>query len=346
MQIKQATEQSAANALDMNCLKNTVLLTCKVSRWGNRARCRNPQAIEAYYALTNGRGAMATVETDAGKENKARRVSTSKVLIYSKAFDELCDALRRLKGRAMNYTMPSFTLFRGGAYVVKRDQVEFLKKLLDEGIEEINKTYVPAFELDYPNAIERSRVSPVSPSEAERERGITPGLGPLFEAKDYPAVEVLRRKFGVSYSVFAVTVPEGLPPEIRAEEERKLRTAYAESIQAMRDALREMFAKLLDNAVDKLAPKAGERGKRFNDTLIGNLNDFFETFDARNITNDAVLADLVAKCKAVIAGVTPDRLRSSADFKQQTGEALAKIKAALDPMMEEIAERSFDFSED
>lgn len=329
--------------VSLDCFKNTVLFSCSVSRWGNKAKCKDPVALEDYLRILNGKSAGDTVTgAEAGADPK--RVTASKVLVRSEALDTLGDELRKIKKAAMGMAMPSF--IRGGSYIVKRDRIPALVELIKAGREQIEETHLPAFLNDYNDAKERSRINPVVPSEEERKQGITPGLGPLWLDSDYPAPEVLRKKFAVRYSFFALTVPEGLPPEVRAEEERKLRAQFEDAAQSIRDALRVMFAKLLDNAVDKLSVKPGEKPKRFNDSLVGNLAEFFETFEARNITSDAELAGLVEKCKATLSGVSPDKLRTDWDFKTSVGAKLEEIKAAIDPMIEEIEERAFDFSDE
>jgi hypothetical protein len=340
------TPRATGPEISLECLKDTVLFSCSVKAWSNKAKCKDTRALEAYYMIKNGKPGIVAVPDEEAQDGNDKRVTAAKVLVRSKALDKLRDELRTVKKRAMSFAMPSFMSGRGGSYVVKRDCIPALVKLVKEGRQQIRETALPAFIADYPDAKERARVNPVVLSPDERKRGMEPGLGPLWREEDYPGASELEKKFDVQYSFFALTVPEGLPPEVRAEEERKLRAQYQEAVVSMRDALREMFGRLLDNAVDKLAPKAGEKPKRFNDTLVGNLLEFFETFEARNITGDAELAELVKRCKGVMTGVSPDRLRTDFDFKSATGAALAEIKAKLDPMIEDTEERAFDFSED
>jgi hypothetical protein len=330
----------------MDFLKNTVCFSVRVRKWGNRARCKDPKALEEYYALTNGKSsAMVNVSrpgeqaTDNGNGDgkkakaKAKRVSASKVLVDSDALKRLGSNLSTIKAQAIACAMPSF--FQGGMFVVKRDNVDKVRGILGQGREDFAATWLPEFIMEYPSRKEAAR--------ATVDEG---GLGPLWLESDYPAESELRKKFSITWNFFSLNVPEGLPPEVRAEEEAKLRNMWSQTTQEMRDALRVMFGELIEHAVDRLKPAGpGQKPKVFRDSLVANMDEFFKTFEDRNIMRDWKLAELVTKCREIMSGVSAESLRTDAEIKDQTRAALEQIKAVVDPMVTEIQDRAFDFTE-
>lgn len=324
--------------IDLEALKNTQLLTIRIKGWGNRAKCADPVALEAYLSLLNGKAAPSVVKIDADPEDKGKgkkkvkRVSASKQLVVSEPLDSMKEHMTKVKQCALRFAMPSF--IRPGSFVVQRSNVESVDALLEKGMKELQEGYFPDFILDYPDAKNRAKNTPV-------ESG---GLGPLYLEKDYPAPEQLADRFKITWDWFAFAVPEGLPPEIRAKEEAKLKATYEQAAYEIRDALRVMFSKLIERAVDRLAPsEPGEKPKVFRDSLIGNLEQFFADFEARNIMKDQELAGLVERCKEIMTGVDPARLREDGAFREETQTKLEQIAKAIEPMIEDAKSRAFDF---
>lgn len=342
--------------INLETLKNTVLIQITRKGWGNRAKVRDLVKLQAYLEIfnrTKKEGSVPLVDAvgieeakdKKRKKNGKRKLSASVKLIECDALSMLLEHMTETKRLALQYAMPSFV--RPGSFVMQRTYIETVQALLEKREVELREYYtdpdgnrqdgyLPAFLKAYPDAIETAKGMPVCDG----------GLGPLFNESDFPDVFELEKRFSVSWNWFGLVVPEGLPPELRAKEERKLRSTFEEAAVEIKDALRLMFAKLIERAVDRLQPAVpGEKPKVFRDTLIGNINEFFATFEARNIMGDAELAALVAKAKEVLTGVDPGRLRLDTDLKAKTEVALTQIATALEPMVREAEERAFDFSE-
>lgn len=324
--------------LNLEALKNTTLFSISVKRWGNKARVRDLIAFEKYLKLRHAPDGqpvpdISLVTVEGGGADAPKRVSVSKTLVVSEALDQLNAYLTEAKAKALAYGMPSF--IRPGSFVVKRELVPAVEELLEAAEREFRSVYLPSFLNAYPEAKRAAETAPVKLG----------GLGPIYNERDYPSEDKLRTKFGLKWNWFTLTVPEGLPPEIRKREEEKLRAQFEEAAQQMKDALRVMFAELIERAVDRLATQPGEKRKRFTDTLVTNIDEFFKTFEARNIMGDAELAALVDKAKSIMGGATVERLRADAGFRETVQNKLTAIDEALKPMIEEIEERAFDFSE-
>lgn len=287
-------------------LKDCAALTLTIRAWGNRRQ-----------------GDMDKVSTDADKT----RLKLAKQLIVSKEYEAVVSYLNETRAWILGRTMP-FPGFKKGIYLARLSTVTMVEKELPKRIAELNKL-VAAFVAAYPAQVQ----------DAEQK------LNGQFKASDYPTSNELFSRFGVSWNWLAFTVPENLPAEIREAEAKKLEAKFADAGEEILIALREGFQKLVSHAVERLTVAPGEKEKVFRDTLIGNIQEFIETFSARNLMNDADLESLVSKAKGVLTGVTPDALRDNASLRDKTRTAFETVKTELDKMIVERPSRKFSFDE-
>jgi hypothetical protein len=214
-------------------------------------------------------------------------------------------------------------------YLVKLDMVEQFEAQLQQGAAELRDELLPKFQAAYPGQVNEARIA----------------LNGQFREKDYPDVDKLPELFGVEWNWIAFSVPENLPEELRKAEEAKLEKQFQDAEQQIITALREGFQKLIDHAIERLQTPAGEKPKKFDDTLVTNIEQFIATFSARNLLNDAELEILVTRAKDVLTGVTPDRLRAGPTVRDQVATQFSEIKKTLDGMLVYVPSRKFDFEE-
>jgi len=124
-----------------------------------------------------------------------------------------------------------------------------------------------------------------------------------------------------------------------------LKEQFEVAQQEITTALREGFAEIVGAMVDRLTVAPGEKQKIFRDSLVENFSEFFNTFNQRNIMEDADLASVVEKAKALLAGVTPDKLRSNSEMREKIRTDMQSVKASLDTMLVERASRKFTLEE-
>jgi hypothetical protein len=342
---KGHTMSESATRVNMNAFKDCVLFSVTIRQWGNRAQVKNPAALEEYYRLLR-LGQLAQMQSgDAPATDglplvtptstrTSQRVSATKRLVKSDALDTLAEHLRNVKAQALKYSMPSF--IRSGMFVVHRKNVLAVQEILQAGQRNMEDNFLPEFLSEYPLKRDEAQELPV-------ERG---GLGPLFDGKDYPPTPEVAKKFAVRWNWLSIDVAEGIPEELRAQETEKLRQQFTDASQQIRDALRTMFAEIIEHAVDRLKTEPGEKPKVFRDSLLDNMNEFFATFEARNIMGDEQLTEIVAKAKAVMQGRNSKQLRTDLDERNATAKALSEVKAYTDAMVTEIRTRAFDFTEE
>lgn len=334
--------------------KNAVMFSIQIRRWGNRAQVRQPEALVDYLdqlqreertvaELAAARGEAPEPSTPAVDNipNLPRRVQAakkrlniSKSLVQCPQLDALNDRLNKAKRDALKLSMPSFV--KSGMFAVSKELIETVDGILQRAQTDVQENYLPAFLIAFPDAKENAKSAPL----------LKGGLGPIYLESDYPASDSLSDKFQMNWNWLSLTLPEdALPAALRQREADKLSRIYSDAGQEIKNALRMMFQELLEHATDRLRTEPGKDAKVFRNSMITNISDFFDTFPARNLMDDAELAAVVTQCKEVMAGVTPDVLRKDMGVRDATLTKLAEIKALVDPMIETEG-RSFDFDSD
>lgn len=320
--------------IDCELLKNSFLFRFSVKAWGNsRKQALNDEAIAA---MIGPRPPFMSDEewqkkiADAGKQLRG-----SKRLVASAAYDAVIRFQAETRDRLLrSYCNQSF--IEAGWYTVKASAVESVKAEVIKARAEL-EGLVRAFAWgDYEAAQKRT---------AEV-------LGAAFAEKDYPSPEKMQRLFGMDYKFIQFDVPEGLPPEIRAEEERKLRDSFEKASAAITGALWAEFNSFVAEIEGKLSVSEAGKPKIFRNTLFEDLTVFVKSFANRNTFNDARLQELVEKAEAIVAkvggGTLEDKAQRMRDFeglRDQTKRALANLKTEVEAAIAEKPERRFDFEE-
>lgn len=265
------------------------------------------------------------------KEAKAKdRMQLKKQLIVSKEYDAIKSFMGEIRAWVYRNTVPSF--FKEGFQLVKLDGVEGIEKRMRRAVKEQLPALVEAFLAVYPQQIEEARkvLEPVG----------------QFNANDYPPAEQMRRAFNITWNWISFTVPEGLPAELRQAEQDKLEKQFSDAGEQIKSALRVAFAELIKHAQERLTAAPGEKSKVFRDSMIGNIQEFIETFNQRNLLNDVELAQLVSRAKEILTGVNAQKVRDSADIKNKVVSGMAEITAKLGEMVIEKPARLFDLGDD
>lgn len=178
-------------------------------------------------------------------------------------------------------------------------------------------------------------------------------LDKQFDAGDYPSPVALAMRFRIDYRVVQLSVPVGLPKEMRQEEERKLRESFEEARKAVIAALWAEYQAYLDHIVDRLKPGEDGKRKKFNDTLFQNLALFVNAFNNRNAFNDEKLKGLVQKSEEILQAVGGGRkpseiaedMRDNNALRRRTEEAFSKVKEEVARSIVDVPKRSFTLEE-
>jgi hypothetical protein len=295
-----------AKKISKDILQRATLFTLTLSAWGNRKKADITQ-----------------ISVDADKQ----QLSLSKRLIQSEEYDNVRRAQRELKAWCMARCMPSF--LKDGIYVVLLTEIESFEKKLQEVSKDLRDNIVPAFCSKYEAQVEASKST----------------LRELFNESDYISASAMQNRFGVSWNWISFAVPENLPEGIRAQEVEKLQNKFKEAQEEILATLRAQYQQLIQHALDKLTPEAGKKVV-IKDALIGNFQEFFETFEAKNLMEDDELEELVEKAKELLKNVTGDGLRKDTKLKTQIAASFTKVKKQIDKLVVDAPSRKFNLDED
>lgn len=336
-------ETNTIETLDLKLLKNSVLFRIKTHCMGNERKFKlSEKAVEA---IAGKESQASNLPADATEDQKmeaermkkaAERLRGSKKLINVKEFDAINSFLAKFGQRIKDkYVNPSF--IDEGLYAVKREAVPALVEEIGLAQTELEKNLVPALVKAYA-------------AEVLEARKILNGA---FNPADYPTEASLPSKFGIDYRIVNLGVPEGLPPEIREQEEAKLKKSFEDAAAAINRILYTGFAEIIDHMVDRLTPAAeGARKKTFEYTTIENFLEFIESFKNKNVFDDGTLAGMVAKAKDILetVGQKPkdmaNRLRDYQGLRERVRKEFETVKTELDKTIQELPERSIDLSEE
>lgn len=327
--------------VDTERFKQCIFLRVSIHRWGNRAKVTSAEALQAYLVQRKAESEDQASAPEGTATLTGAGVTATKRLLKSKALDELNEHLTNAKANVLRVCNPSNIM--PGLVVTSAEQYAKLDEALQSAVADMQMKFLPAFQDDFAPAIERAQVDKIKDG----------GLGPLFNAADYPTADKAAEAFGLEWFPVSLKVPDNIPAELRAEAAAKLDKTMNDAAEQVTLALRQGMAELIQHAQEKLAPSDDGKKKIFRDSLIGNIQEFIDCFAARNIMNDEALAALVDKAKTVLTGIqgkpgqkAADVLRTNEAARQQTAAQFAEIAAQLDGMITEQQSRSFSFDQD
>jgi hypothetical protein len=179
--------------------------------------------------------------------------------------------------------------------------------------------------------------------DAAKER-----LRSQFDEDDYPAVKHVRQQFQFSWRYMQFGVPgklQTISSEMYRREQEKMQRSIEAAAREIQKVLRARMAELVSHMVDRLTPSADGKKKIFRDTMLDNINDFLLTFDARNLTDDAALKQLVDKARKLTKGVDPTLLREDDTLRDKMQKEFAQVKKMLDGMLVDKPSRAIQLED-
>ena len=172
---------------------------------------------------------------------------------------------------------------------------------------------------------------------ADAEKKFQP-LG-LFNEANFPPVQQVEKQFSMRWRWLEFSASSSLKSvseEMYKEEFEKVRKDLEEQIVEIRVSLRSMFARLIKN----LSTIAGNPDRKIvprNGTWGGQMLEFIELYESKNVTNDRELTALVEDCRRLLVGLSPDQLRDDAEFRRDVADSLAAIESQTELMAESAA---------
>jgi hypothetical protein len=274
-------------------------------------------------------GDISKVTTEADKASLGLR----KKAIASQAYDDLLAVRSEVEGWLKRKVGANF--LRAGQYLLAIDLVQETEAYL-QSMKKKQKDLLEAFLLVYPDAVEEAR-----------ER-----LKDQFKERNYPKLESMRKRFQIEWNYFEFHAAPGALKEVSAElfksQQKKYEKLFEEAYESTRMLLRTELAEVVETLATELTPKTDGKPRRVYDSVYERLTDFLDYFDARNITDDKALAELVSRCRKIMKGVDLKDLRKKdSSVKEVVQNSLAAVKQKLQsPGFIVDVNRVYDFEDE
>ena len=310
MQATQPISTATATAVDGNLFDKAVCLTLTMGRFGNSRKA----------PLTN-----VAVQAD------KRRLRLSKQLLVSPELDKIESYDNALRTWVQSRCLPMPAVFKG-SYVLPLGAIEEVNARLEQAEKEERPALIEEFARGYGAEVIQAQAD----------------LGDLFDPTNYPGLARVRSMFYLDYRYFNLSTPSKLRDfslTLFREEREKAARLWQEAMEDGRQYLRALLLELVKHARERLAPGPDGKPKVFRNSLVKNINEFLDTFQIRNIADDAELAGLVKQMRRLAAGVAPADLRSDDSLRAAWAGELTRIEGSLASMVIERPTRRITFDD-
>lgn len=158
-------------------------------------------------------------------------------------------------------------------------------------------------------------------------------LGDLFNDKDYPPPEELRKKFSVSLDIDGITEPEDFRIALPEKELNKLKQTMEESInRRLGDAMQDVWlriAELLEHYIEKM----DDEEAIFRDSTVNNLVELMNILPGLNVTGDPKLREIRQRIMNTIGSYEPADLRKGGDLRAAAAKEAREIRESMNEHM-------------
>lgn len=287
------TEQSTYVALKDEVPEKTVFLTVTLSRLGVRRKVSS-----------------SLVDTDADKS----LLHVAKEILDSKELKEVQSVDTEIRTYLRTRCLPA--TFRRGFYILPLALLKEVDGKLYE-LKSNREKLVDEFLEVYPTRVAEARVR----------------LGGLFSNEDYPDLDTVQKAFGMQVRYINFGVPGTLlevSKEIYEREKAEIAGELRETMEEVRMGLRAGFMEMVKCLTERLGSKDDGKPKTFKSPTIAKFKDFLEVFDARNVTDDEDLSNLVGKARGLITGIDAQTLRTDLTIRDMVKDGMGEVLSELE----------------
>ena len=162
---------------------------------------------------------------------------------------------------------------------------------------------------------------------------VKPELNGLFREEDYPAVEKLRKKFGVKLEVLPIPSGADFRVQMSAEEQarvsREIDANVRESLMRGTEDLWKRLREVVAHMVDRL----NEPESRFHGSLVTNVLDLVEILPRLNVNGDTDLNRFADQVKDRLCNYSAQDLKKHGLLRVTTAADAANIVAEMDGLL-------------
>ena len=272
------------------------------------------------------------IETDADRSllHVGKEILESAEL---KAVDQFrSDIKKYLRGRCL----PS--PFRSGVYLIRLALVEECMQFLTAA-EATDKANIETFMTYYEQMYEKRH---------DLSNPMSQRLGSLYKAEDYPEPKKVRQTFQFEVQLWELSTPGALRTIDRALYEReaaKMQNVWQEAKDSIKQVLLTEFREMTARMAERLTVPPDGKPKVFRDSLVGNLQEWLDLFEKRDLADDEELKQLVNQARAMVSGIKPETIRDSDTLRQEIAQEMQSITSKLDQAIVERPGRKIELDE-
>ena len=271
---------------------NSVMLVVRMGRLGNRRKVPTSQV---------------TVDADPDA------IHVGKELLESPELKAVTTEDNAIRQWVYARSLPSYGTLRDGVYRLPLALVDHV----DEELE--------AFRLRRQSLIDKFLERyPAMVNEAVAR------LRALYNPADYPHLAEVAARFTFDYRYLAFMTPQTLSARLLSRERAKAAAEVSSEVEEIKVALRTGFAELIAHAADRLVVRTDGKKVTFRDSLVTNMEEFFQYFNQRNLVDDQELANLVERARESMKGVTAQVLRTDDVTRASVKETLDRVRGEMD----------------
>lgn len=150
----------------------------------------------------------------------------------------------------------------------------------------------------------------------------------LFDKEAYPMN--VRNRYYIEWRWFDMTIPSGLTEEMYEVETQRIKTMMEETRHNCVIAMREGFGELVTHLADTLSGKLNGEKRRLRPEALEKFDEFFKTFQYKNIFNDNQLQHMVKEAQLLLADVTPKDLRNDKSLEKLISHQMSGLKEEIE----------------
>ena len=176
------------------------------------------------------------------------------------------------------------------------------------------------------------------PQEVERAKQHYVGLGKMFNAADYPPVDVLMEKFKIRCDLDAIANLKDWRCDLEAQGQQEIvDTLQATNDARLKEVMDDIWKRLLaplKNMSEKLDyddATGKPRNGYFKGTLVDNVTQIVDLMKLCNIANDPKMEQVRRDLKDALTGVTYDGLKASDTMRDKVKGKVDKIIKGIEP---------------
>ncbi len=306
----------------MSLQDNTIAYQVSFHRWGIERKIKP--------------GILSSLLPEERNLVESKMLSASKKIIQSDEYNKIVSKDGFAARWLADHSVPS--ILKKGVYLIPVSFVDMVNEYMEAYKTERQDVLVPAFlEVYFDQAY-----------TAREMFYLTTGGSQLFDALEYPTVEKMATLFSVETAYISFDVPSQLQhisEELFRRERERVEQAWNQAEDAINQLLVQECAELVQGLQTALKGLNDGTLKKFRDANVENLREWSALFlQARNVTNNEELENVVRNIQATLQGVERDDLKHDrSSLRQYVQSALSQAQIELKGMVENAPERLIQF---